>query len=77
MLQVSINLVRALFHLGMTNMRITITFDEFTRSLNLTFDDQKCIISEHVKKNLSKFFERDVDLHIESHYIELLDSEEY
>ena len=58
----------------MSNMRIMVTFDEFTSTLNLTFKDQKYIISEHLKNNLSKLFERDIDLRIESHYIELLDS---
>ena len=55
-------------------MRIMVAFDEFTSNLKLTFIDKKYIISEHMKNNLSKLFERDIDLRIESHYIELLDS---
>ena len=58
----------------MSNMRIMVAFDEFTSNLKLTFIDKKYIISEHMKNNLSKLFECDIDLRIESHYIELLDS---
>ena len=62
---------------GLADLKLVVSFDEIKGSFLFVFTDQKCIIAEHVRESLSKFFGSDVDVNFESQYFELVESEEF
>ena len=51
---------------GLADIKLKVSFDETLGYLTFVFTDQKCILADHVRESLSKFFGSDLDINFES-----------
>lgn len=70
-------MIECIINLGMVDINIVAIYDQVNRCLMFTFSDSLLIINEHIRNNLSKLFELDLNPVIESQYIESIDSKEF
>ena len=70
-------MIECIINLGMVDINILAIYDQVNRCLMFTFSDSLLIINEHIRNNLSKLFELDLNPVIESQYIESIDSAEF
>ena len=77
LMQVSLNMMRALPNLGMTNIFVKSFYNHLTKKFIFSFTDSSLIIADHKRESIQKLFDLDIDHSIESQSMDYLECEEF
>ena len=77
LMQVSLNMVRALPNLGMTNIFVKSFYNHLTKKFIFSSTDSSSIIADHKRESIQKLFDQDIDHTIESRSMDCMECEDF